>query len=829
MVSPVRHVGHDQPHRFHAAPRWLLGALALLTLIGPLWANLLVWPVEYLGYDLDPRSGEVIFLEAGSSAAKAGMLIGDRVQSIYGKPVAALLHHWNKWHLIVESGEQIPVTVERAGVTHTFLLPRQAPEPSYQIAKIVFALLSAACWITGALLGLGRRHEVNGSALVAAFWLMLAGVLGSYVFAIDLSTPLFVLLVWLMTAVLPALGVGLHVWFPARAVSRRRSRVARLAIAGSLLGSNALLAAAWLRWRPSLADLIVYGWVPLVIALVITFAGAGLLLFEAYQRTPILHTRRQVRLITLACLLTTAIWFLFRVLPLLTGTTSPLPDALIDLMPITVPVAYLVSGTAASLYTLDRLVRRLLADLLALSLIAVVFGAVVLLATQVRPETLLWSVLGAALLVYPLVGWTRRLRARWSGPDRSYAPLREARHRLTTSLDASTLVAAVKEGVQGTFARAPFAFYLVEPTAPRQLALISQDQLPNLPPSLNPGALTAYLLKSKPVVEAREVYTALQAVTLTADEQGTVYHQDIALWCVVHHGRGDLLALALLGTDGLLEPYRAEDLREIVDLLDAASLAFAHSAAYERLREAEARLRELLHAMRRVQDETEADLVHEIHDEIINEYVQANIESAQLLLERSTSPEQRAELELLLKGERGLSEALRTICERLRPLGLVDQWGLPSVLRAQVKRAKARWRGACSLQVVGTAVPVGPATAREIYRITREALANAIKHAEATAITVRLAYPETPDGTLLVSITDNGRTGVTIEPRAGHRGVLNMIESAKAAGGNIMFDCLPEGGTRVVATFPVETSLVRERPVAELVRQIESTMQTQEQ
>jgi len=790
--------------------------------------HLLVWPVEYLGYDLDPRSGEVIFLETGSTAANAGMLVGDRVLNIYGVPVAALMGHWNKWQLIADSGEQIPVIVERAGVPHTFLLPRQAPGLRFQIAKIVFALLAAACWITGALLGFGRRHEVSGSALVTAFWLMLAGILGSYVFAIDLSPPLFAILLWLMLTVLPALGIGLHVWFPARAVSRRRTQVARVAITGALLGSNSILIAAWLRWRPGLADLIVHSWMPLVLALTITFAGAGLLLFEAYQRTSIPHVRRQIRLITQACLFTAAIWFLFYVLPLLTGIASPLPAALIDLVPITVPAAYLVSGTAANLYTLDRRMRRLMADLLALTLIAVVFGVAVALAEQAQPETVFWPALGVALLVYPLVDWTRRVRASWSSSDRSYSPLREARHRLTTSLDPTTLVAAVKDGVQRTFARPPFALYLAEPTAPLHLILVSQDQLPDLPLSLTPGVLTAYLLGGEPVVEAREVYTALRTTPLTPDEELAIYHQDLALWCSIRHDTSDILALALIGTDGTLEPYRAEDRREILELLDAASLAFAHSAAYEQLRATEARLRELFHAMRRVQDETEGDLVREIHDEIINEYVQANIESAQQLLNLVTDLRQRAELELLLEGERGLSQALRTICERLHPLGLDDHWGLPSVLRVQVERVQARWPGSCSLQVIGTAVPIAPATTLELYRITREALANATKHAAATAIIVRLAYPTTREGPLLVSITDNGRTGVAVEPRAGHRGIWNMIESAKAAGGEITFDHLPEGGIRVVARFPVATALVRERPVAELVRQMESTLQTQE-
>jgi len=819
MTSPVWPVGNSQPRRFRAAPQWLLGALALITLVGPLWANLLVWPVEYLGYDLDPRSGEVIFVASGSPAAKAGMLVGDYVLSIYGVPITALSRHWNRWQLIADSGAQVSVLVERAGVTLTFLLPRQPPELSYQIARIVFALLAAACWITGALLGLGRRQEANSAALAAACWLTLAGVLGSYVFAVDLSTPLLAILLWLMITVLPALAIGLHVWFPARAVSRRRSQVARVVIAGTLIGSNVLLAAVWLHWRPGLADLIVHSWLPLVGALGTTFVGAGLLLFEAYQRTSIPHIRRQIRLITTAFLFSAAVWLLFRVLPLLAGTASPLPEALIDLVPITVPVAYLVSGTAVSLYTLDRLVRRLLIDLLALTLITIVFAAAVVLGAQVPLESVLWPVLAAALLAYPLVGWTRRIRARWSGPDRSYAPLREARHRLTTSLDATTLVAAIADGVQRTFARPPFALYLAEPTAPTRLALMCQAKLPDLPQSLTPGALTTYLLSGEPIVEARDVHAALRTTLLAPDEEAAIYHQGIALWCAVRHG-SDMLALALIGTDGTLEPYRAGDRQELGELLDAASLAFAHSAAYEQLREAEARLRELFHAMRRMQDEIEADIVREVHDDIINEYIQANIESAQLLLNEITDKGHRAELELMLKGEQGLNKALRTICERLHPLGLDEQWGLPSVLGALVERVQKRWRGSCSLQEAGAAVPISPQIVREAFRIAREALANATKHAAATTIVVRLEYPKTPDGTLLVSITDNGRTGVAVEPRAGHRGVLNMIESAKAVGGAVTFDALPEGGVCVAARFPEATSPVRERSIAELVRQM---------
>jgi hypothetical protein len=67
-----------------------------------------------------------------------------------------------------------------------------------------------------------------------------------------------------------------------------------------------------------------------------------------------------------------------------------------------------------------------------------------------------------------------------------------------------------------------------------------------------------------------------------------------------------MLALILIGTDVSLEPYRAEDRRELEEVLEAAALAFAHSTAFERLLRAESALRELFDTMRRVEDATES-------------------------------------------------------------------------------------------------------------------------------------------------------------------------------------------------------------------------------
>lgn len=791
---------------------WPLALLALLTLIGPLWANLVLWPVEYLGFDIDPRSGQVTRVQPGSTADEAGLQSGDQLRSLYGQPWGEAFG-WRQWQLVERSVTSVTVEVERAGVPLTIALPRRAPEVSYQVAKVVFALLGAACWVTGVLLGLGRRHEVNGSRLIAVFWLSLGGVLGSYVFALDLCFPLWVLFIWLMTTILPALAVAIHVWFPARAVSEWRSANARSLLFGAWAGSNALLAIAWLVWQPSLADLLGYVWLPLVVALAVTFLGSGLLLVEAYCRVRTPHVRRQVRLIASACLVSALAWLLFRIVPLVLELPPLLPDAVIDLIPICIPLAYLVSGTAASLYTLDRLIRRLVLDLLVVTLVVVAFSAAALLFAQNRREAIVWGALLLGVLIQPLLGLSRRLRAEQGNPDRSYAALRRARHLLTTSLDPAYLILAMRDGIRGAFDRPPVAIYYAESDDAEVLTLVEQAGFPDLPASIPVGVLVKHLRQGAPIVEARQLHTELRAARLDASEEAAVRHQGVALWCVVRQDRGKILAVTLIGTDVSLEPYRAEDCRELEEMLDAATLALAHSGAYERLRHTEAALRELFDTMRRVEDETAAELAREVHDDIINVYVQLNIMSLQQLLAQVGDPAMRVELELLLKSEQGISQALRVVCERLHPTGLDDPMGLPGVLRGLTEHVLAVWPGTYQLQIEGPDVPIDPAIQLEIYRIAREALTNVVKHAEATAIVVRLQYPAYPDNLLTLAISDNGRTGKVIQARAGHWGVRNMHESARVAGGVLQFKQALGGGTNVVIAFRARHSENAERNV----------------
>lgn len=86
-----------------------------------------------------------------------------------------------------------------------------------------------------------------------------------------------------------------------------------------------------------------------------------------------------------------------------------------------------------------------------------------------------------------------------------------------------------------------------------------------------------------------------------------------------------------------------------------------------------------------------------------------------------------------------------------------------------------------------------------LLQIIREALLNAIKHAQATTIVV--SCHTQPDGGHCVDIRDDGRGIGSHEEPAGHYGLNIMHERAERLGGTLSIGSHPEGGTRVSVCF----------------------------
>ncbi len=98
--------------------------------------------------------------------------------------------------------------------------------------------------------------------------------------------------------------------------------------------------------------------------------------------------------------------------------------------------------------------------------------------------------------------------------------------------------------------------------------------------------------------------------------------------------------------------------------------------------------------------------------------------------------------------------------------------------------------------LVGPVVKAPPAAEAAAYYVCSEALANAIKHSNATGVTVRVA---SPPGLLVVEIRDDGRGGANPARGSGLQGLLDRVA---AVGGTLEVTSPRGGGTRLVATLP---------------------------
>jgi signal transduction histidine kinase len=98
-------------------------------------------------------------------------------------------------------------------------------------------------------------------------------------------------------------------------------------------------------------------------------------------------------------------------------------------------------------------------------------------------------------------------------------------------------------------------------------------------------------------------------------------------------------------------------------------------------------------------------------------------------------------------------------------------------------------------------------TGAAVYRITREALTNVIRHAAATNVSVRVDHR---DGRVEVGIRDDGAGGSGGQPALGTgHGIAGMRERAEALGGSLSAGPSSDGGFLVAASLPASSDRPR--------------------
>jgi signal transduction histidine kinase len=245
-------------------------------------------------------------------------------------------------------------------------------------------------------------------------------------------------------------------------------------------------------------------------------------------------------------------------------------------------------------------------------------------------------------------------------------------------------------------------------------------------------------------------------------------------------------ALYLTDREGAPE-FSAEDERVISLLAAHAGLAIENARLHERSRE-----------LSIVEERNR--LARELHDSVTQRLfgVVLAAESAATLLERSPAAAAE-EIARVRELARGAMDELRAVVFELRPASLEAE-GLTAALRKHIDVLRRLSGSEISLRV-GDPPRLGADDAGQVFRIAQEALQNALRHAGAEHIDVRL---EDGRGRLRLSVADDGR-GFDAAARAvrGRRlGLTSMEERAAELGGRLSISSQPGAGTRVELEVP---------------------------
>ncbi len=224
-------------------------------------------------------------------------------------------------------------------------------------------------------------------------------------------------------------------------------------------------------------------------------------------------------------------------------------------------------------------------------------------------------------------------------------------------------------------------------------------------------------------------------------------------------------------------------------------------------------LRQLAMRMRARLDERHMErerIARELHDTLLQS-VQGLILRLHALtskMDAGSAPRQGLE-SVMERAESVLAEGR----DRVHGLRIIsNEIDLPAALAAVEEEFAEPGRPALELVVLGQPRSLQPLVRDELYRLGREAMVNAYRHAQASRIRVEVDYAS--DGVRL-EVEDDG---VGIDPeildrgdRPGHWGLAGMRERTEWMGGRFAIASRPGNGTTILAIVPASRAYLRRR------------------
>jgi PAS domain S-box-containing protein len=244
---------------------------------------------------------------------------------------------------------------------------------------------------------------------------------------------------------------------------------------------------------------------------------------------------------------------------------------------------------------------------------------------------------------------------------------------------------------------------------------------------------------------------------------------------------------------------------EIVERRRAADKA---QRAEQALCSSREQLRHLATHLQNAQEQERAHLARELHDDLAQALTSLRLDVSWLVGRAFTAPAVwRERLTSIGATIDALHQTVRRIGTELRP-NVLDTLGLTAAIEWQLQEIQQRADLAYTLHKPTQELTLDPARATAVFRIFQEAVANIVRHAEASHIAVRLV--QSPNAVLL-EVVDNGK-GIARRQITDRNslGIVGMRERARLWGGYVTINSTPDVGTTVTIWIPHEAAPLEE-------------------
>jgi PAS domain S-box-containing protein len=223
--------------------------------------------------------------------------------------------------------------------------------------------------------------------------------------------------------------------------------------------------------------------------------------------------------------------------------------------------------------------------------------------------------------------------------------------------------------------------------------------------------------------------------------------------------------------------------------------------AEDNLKKSQDQLRNLTAYLQEVRENERTIIAREIHDELGQIMTALKIDLSWMQDKYNDHKTLNEKTKSMLSLIDATIQTVKKIITDLRP-GILDHLGISAAIEWQAEEFQRITGIPCAVAIIPEEILLNKDLTTNIFRIFQEILTNAMRHAQATHINVRL---EEIDGRVLLNVRDNG-SGITEEQiyHPSSFGIMGIRERVNFLGGSFKITGTPREGTEISIIVPLE-------------------------